>query len=139
MDLELKVIAGSFSVCKLRDYSAVDPGSSFCFTGRTDEECSLVCLADDVPEETLERSDGWRAFRVVGTLDFSLIGILSDISGILAENRIGIFAVSTYDTDYILTKEDDFGPALEALSRNGYRIKGQGGEAVEPEKRISGK
>ena len=67
--------------------------------------------------------DGWRAFRVAGTLDFSLVGILSNISGALAENSIGIFAVSTYDTDYILTKEKNFAHALKVLEERSYEIK----------------
>ena len=58
-----------------------------------------MCLTKDVPPNATERDDGWRTFRIQGTLDFSLIGILSEISGILADNKIGIFAVSTYNTD----------------------------------------
>ena len=66
--------------------------------------------------------DGWRAFRIQGVLDFSLIGILADISRILAENKIGIFAISTFNTDYILTKEENYQKALDVLSRAGYTI-----------------
>ena len=97
-------------------------GSAFFFVGRTDEEISLVCRTVDVPPNTIERSDGWRAFRIKGTLDFSLVGILARISSILAESRIGIFAVSTYNTDYILVREADFGSALSALEARGYEI-----------------
>ena len=94
----------------------------FCFTGKTDEEISLVCKTEDVPENTLERDDGWKGFRITGVLDFSLIGILSKISSILAENKIGIFAVSTYNTDYIFVKEENFGKAINALKDSGYDI-----------------
>ena len=80
----------------------------FVFTGSTDQEKSLVCPADIIPENIIVRDDGWRAFRICGVLDFSLIGILSKLSGILAENGIALFAVSTYNTDYILVKEYDF-------------------------------
>lgn len=66
---------------------------------------------------------GWKAFRIQGVLDFSLIGILSKISGILADNKIGIFAVSTYNTDYVLTKEENFEKAIEVLENKGYDIK----------------
>ncbi|MBO6115435.1 MAG: ACT domain-containing protein, partial [Lachnospiraceae bacterium] len=66
---------------------------------------------------------GWRGFRIQGVLDFSLIGILSGISTILADNKIGIFAVSTYNTDYILVKEENFIKALEVLAKEGYEIK----------------
>ena len=61
-------------------------------------------------------------FRIQGVLDFSLIGILADISRILAENKIGIFVISTFNTDYILTKEENYQKALDALSRAGYKI-----------------
>ena len=71
----------------------------------------------------VERDDGWKAFRIQGVLDFSLIGILSRISAILAENKIGIFAVSTYNTDYILVKKENYQRALKALETQGYMIK----------------
>lgn len=111
------------SVCKVEDYSQVDICRPFCFTGSTDEEFSLVCPTDMVPGNTTERDDGWRAFRIVGVLDFSLVGILAGISEILAENRIGLFAVSTYNTDYILTKTENFERALDVLRNAGYAIR----------------
>ncbi len=120
--MTIKRINGEFSVCKLRDYSEVDLNVKYCFVGKTDEEHSLVCLTTDVPEHVLEREDGWRAFRIEGVLDFSLIGILARISGLLAEQSIGIFVVSTYQTDYILTKKEQFERALEVLSRAGYAL-----------------
>ena len=119
----LTVLTETFSICKLKDYSKVDLSQPFVFTGSTDEERSLVCPTSLVPSDTLERSDGWRAIRVEGTLDFSLVGILADISGILAKGSIGIFAVSTYNTDYVLTKSDRFEEALRLLSASGYGIK----------------
>lgn len=127
MDDEVNVVLEplevELSVCKVEDYSQVDLSQPFCFTGATDEELSLVCPTVSVPENTTARDDGWRAFRIVGTLDFSLIGILSRISRILASSDIGIFAVSTYNTDYILTKEENYGKALDVLKDSGYTIK----------------
>ena len=120
--MELKKLPDTFSVCKVEDYSLVDEHTAFCFTATTDEEHSLVCPTDSVPANTTERKDGWRAFRIQGVLDFSLIGILADISRILAENKIGIFAISTFNTDYILTKEENYQKALDVLSRAGYTI-----------------
>ncbi len=119
----LEVLAPRFSVCKAADYSGVDLARPFCFTGATDEENSLVCPEELVPENTTERDDGWRGFRITGQLDFALIGILARISAILAANEIGIFAVSTFNTDYIFTKEANFDRALEALADAGYEIK----------------
>lgn len=90
--------------------------------GKTDEEKSLVCLTNHVPSNVSEKGDGWKAFHIQGTLDFSLIGILSKISGILAENKISVFAISTYNTDYVLTKKENYQKAIETLSNAGYKI-----------------
>ena len=120
--ITLKTLDVKLSVCKVEDYSKVDITKPFTFTGITDEELSLVCPVGDVPGNTTERDDGWRAFRIVGILDFSLIGILSKISAVLADNGVGIFAISTYNTDYILTKEENFEKALKVLAEAGYEI-----------------
>ena len=111
-----------FSVCKVPDYSGIDIDQPFVFTGRTDEEKSLVCPTELVPGNASARDDGWRAFRISVQMDFALIGILARISKILADHGIGIFAVSTFDTDYILTKEENFEKALAALAQEGYGI-----------------
>lgn len=105
------------SVCKVTDYTQIDLEHPFVFTGSTDEEKSLVCPTDLVPENTLIREDGWRAFRISGQLDFSLVGILAQISKTLADAGIGIFAVSTYNTDYILVKAENYSKALELLEQ----------------------
>lgn len=120
--MELKIIETDFSICKVADYSQVDLEQEYCFTGKTDEENSLVCPSEYVPANVLERDDGWRAFRIQGVLDFSLIGILSKIATMLAENEIGIFVVSTYNTDYVLTKSENFGRTIRILSENDYQI-----------------
>ncbi len=122
--MEIKKIDHDFSVCKVEDYSFVDLDTEYSFIGKTDEEKSLVCLTGDVPPNVTEREDGWRAFRIQGILDFSMIGVLSGISEILAENEIGIFVVSTFNTDYVLTKKEDYPKALEALGNAGYKITG---------------
>ena len=119
---QIELIDVPLSVCKVEDYTGIDIEQPFVFTGSTDEEKSLVCPTAFAPENTIARDDGWRAFRICGMLDFSLIGILSRISGILAENKIGIFAVSTYNTDYILVKEENSARALQALGQAGYTI-----------------
>jgi len=120
--VEIKILDYDFSVCKVADYSSVNFESQYCFIGKTDEENSLVCITNDVPVNATERDDGWRAFRIKGILDFSLIGILSKISTLLAENKIGIFAISTYNTDYILTKKGNFDKAIDILLKAGYHI-----------------
>jgi len=120
--MELKKLEQRLTVCKVASVEDIDLSSELYFIGRTDEELSLVCRTEDTPIHTLERDDGWRGFRIQGVLDFSLIGILSKLSSILAEHRIGIFAVSTYNTDYILVKEENFERALEILSSEGYSV-----------------
>jgi hypothetical protein len=112
----------TFSVCKVADYSETDLSQPFVFTGSTDEEKSLVCPVSLVPANVTERDDGWRALRICGILDFSLIGILAGVSKVLADHKIGIFAISTYNTDYVLTKEENFEKAVFALREAGYRI-----------------
>lgn len=119
----LETLRPRFSICKVVDYSGVDLMKPFCFTGTTDEENSLVCPESLVPENTTERDDGWKGFRIIGQLDFSLIGILARISKILAEGGIGIFALSTYNTDYILTKEENFEKAMKVLKNAGYEVR----------------
>ena len=118
----IETIEHTFSICKVKDFSQVDPNVQFTFISKTDEENSLVCPTEMVPSNTIERNDGWKAFRVQGTLALSLIGILSAISKVLADNGIGIFAISTFDTDYILVKEVDLDRALAALAKAGDEI-----------------
>lgn len=120
--MELKTIDYELTVCKVTELAGINTESDFYFIGKTDEELSLVCKTEDTPQNTIERDDGWRGFRIQGVLDFSLIGILAKLSGILAEHKIGIFAVSTYNTDYILVKEENYERALGVLASEGYSI-----------------
>ena len=120
--MELQTLPYDLSVCKARSARDLDLDAEIYFIGKTDEELSLVCRTQDVPRAVLARDDGWRAFRIQGVLDFSLIGILSQISSVLAENKIGLFAVSTYNTDYILVKQEHFDRALSVLQAAGYAV-----------------
>ena len=120
--LHLRRLPGEFTVCKVEKAGDLPLDAEFCFVGKTDEEISLVCRTEDAPENTTEREDGWKGFRVEGVLDFSLIGILSKLTTVLAENRIGLFAVSTFNTDYILVKEENFDRAAVALKAAGVGV-----------------
>lgn len=120
--MELKRLSHNLTVCKVRSIKDIDLDTGFFFIGKTDEEISLVCKTENVPADTVEREDGWKGFRIQGVLDFSLIGILSKLSSILAENKIGIFAVSTYNTDYILVKSENFDKAMRVLTEQGYLV-----------------
>lgn len=120
--MELEVLPDELTVCQVTDLNDINFKSVFYFIGRTDREISLVCPTRDTPSRTVAREDGWRGFRIRGTLDFSLVGVLSRLSGALAESGIGIFAVSTYDTDYILVKKEHLNLSLDVLAAKGYNI-----------------
>lgn len=120
--MEIKRIDEDFSICKIADYSFVDLEAAYCFIGKIDEEKSLVCLTKDCPPNVIAREDGWKAFRIQGVLDFSLIGILSMLSSLLAKHKISIFALSTFNTDYILIKKENDQKALDLLKSEGYQI-----------------
>ena len=124
--MKIKPLKQKFSICKLKQIPPTST-SDIVFYARTDEEISMVCETDKVPRDLLEEnsSDDWRAFRIAGTLDFSLTGILARISKILADNSIGIFAVSTFNTDYILVKEENFNRALDILVESDYEVEGR--------------
>ncbi|MCQ2555202.1 MAG: ACT domain-containing protein [Clostridia bacterium] len=120
--MKLKEIKYDLSVAKVNSTDDIDTDMEFFFAGKTDEEISLVCPTDKVPEEATARDDGWKAFRIQGMLDFSLIGILSKISVFLADNEISIFAVSTFNTDYVLVKKENFEKAKRVLLSAGYEF-----------------
>ena len=120
--MELKKIDKNLTVCKVKELHPSDFEGELYFIGKTDEELSLVCLTENAPQDTLEREDGWKGFRIQGVLDFALVGILAPIATLLADNKIGIFAVSTYNTDYILVKDENFDRAISVLSDAGYVI-----------------
>ena len=121
--MDIKVIDKEFAVCTINDVTDVNFNDEFCFVGKTDEELSLVCSSEFVPKNTIVCDSGWRAFRIEGILDFSLTGILARAADILANAKIPIFAVSTYNTDYILIKNEFFQKALDVLKENNYVIK----------------
>lgn len=120
--LQIEILPYDFTICKVTDYSDVNLEDDFCFTGKTDGEKSLVCRTDKTPANTTEREDGWSGFRIAGTLDFSLVGILADISRILASCGVSIFALSTFDTDYVLVKKKDLRTAVDALIHEGFDL-----------------
>ena len=120
--MRLQVIEGKFSVCKVENLRAVNFNVPWLFVGKTDVEISVVCLTADVPHATLAREDGWRALRVAEPMNFGLMGVLTGISTVLAQAGISIFAVSTFDTDYILIKGENLGLAQSALEAGGYTI-----------------
>lgn len=120
--MELRVLDFDFSICQVKNLADINFTDAYCFVAKTPDEISLVCPSLHVPNDVVKRDDGWKGFRIAGVLDFSLVGILSKISLVLAEQSIPIFAVSSFNTDYILVRRASFGKAIEALEQKGYVI-----------------
>ena len=120
--MTIRPLPQCFTVCQIDSIEKADLAAPFTFLSRTDEEISLVCPTNLCPAETVKREDGWKGFGICGVLDFSLIGILAKIASLLAENGISIFALSTYNTDYVLVKEENFSRALALLQNAGWVI-----------------
>ncbi len=122
--MQLKVLDNKLKVVKMKADNTVPEivfNKKFYSITKTEEELSIVVDEDvNIQGEIVEYN--WRAIKIVGMLDFSLIGILSKISTILAKDKISIFAISTYNTDYILVKEDKLKNAIDALKKNEYEF-----------------
>ncbi|WP_368741722.1 ACT domain-containing protein [Enterococcus casseliflavus] len=118
--MKLTLLAPSFSVIQVERIDPLILKIVPLFFAHTSEELSLVLPTANVPAETLNREDGWKAMKIIGVLDFSLIGIIAKISSLLAEESISIFAVSTFNTDYILIKEHQVEQARTVLTANDY-------------------
>ena len=118
--MHLEALDFRLTVCKVATMADANADDGFFFLARTGEEISLVCRTEDAPRATVARDDGWRAFRVKGSMDFSMVGVLARLAGVLAGRHIPIFAVSTFNTDYVLVKEADFARALAALAEAGF-------------------
>ena len=122
--LTLSTLPGVFAVCRLDPASPV-PGwatpDGFIAIVRTAEELSIVCAEQAVPRGvTCQR--GWRGLKVAGPLDFALTGVLASLTTPLAEAGVSIFAISTYDTDYVLVQEGQLDAAIDTLRRAGFAV-----------------
>ena len=120
--MRLAVLDGAYTVCKIWDIGQVNWSGELTFLGCTPEEKSLVCETIRVPSGAQKREDGWRALRVEGTLEFSLVGVLSGITAALAAAKVSVFCVSTFDTDYVLVKETALETAVSTLKNAGYAV-----------------
>jgi uncharacterized protein len=124
--LTISILPERLAVCRLSPDAALDhaalSGNLWSIT-RTADELSVVLPEENVQPGWLSE-DGWRALKVLGPLDFSLVGILSQLSGALAAADVSLFALSTYDTDYILVKETDLTTSVRALESIGCRLTG---------------
>lgn len=122
--LTLKLLKEKYGVCRLAEDDLIPEwakDSDFFSITKTLDELSIVCTQSKIPDNIKYEKD-WRILKIEGPLDFSLIGILSKISMILAKNQISIFAISTYDTDYILVKDKDITNAVTSLVNEKYEV-----------------
>jgi hypothetical protein len=121
----LVALEGSYAVCRLDAGSALPAwagGGPFVSVSRTAEELSVVCREDAVPEDVrCER--GWRCLRVAGTLDLALVGVLASLLGPLADAGVSVFVVCTFDTDYLLVREENLQRAAVVLRRAGHIVR----------------
>ena len=137
MSLNLSVSEHEFAVCRLPSHAPYPPSwirlssdgrSSFLSVTRTVDELSVVCRQDCVALSNDDLNDerkieyGWKCIKVQGPLDFGLTGVLASLAGPLAEAKIPIFAVSTYDTDYLLLKQEYEEAAIETLTAKGHKF-----------------
>jgi len=122
--LELDILPGAYAICRwpageaLPDWVSQD---GFVSVTRTPTELSAVCAAEAVPAGTVCEGP-WRIFAVRGPLDFGLTGVMASMASPLAEAGVSLFAVSTYDTDYVLVRAGDLDRAAQALRRAGHRV-----------------
>jgi uncharacterized protein len=133
MNLTLSVLPGRYAICRLGGGDALPAwaavstaprdagGGAFVSITRTEDELSIVCPEASVPE-TARCDRGWRCLKVAGPLDLSMTGVLAGLASPLAESEVNIFAVSTFDTDYLLVKDGRLSVALGTLIRAGHRI-----------------
>ncbi len=122
--MKLKILEKSFAVCRLEPNSNIPTwalASPFFSLSRTETEFSVVCEESLVPSE-VRAETGWRILQVVGTLDFNLTGILASIVNPLAEAKISIFSISTFDTDYVLVKDFSLDLSCRVLRSKGMEI-----------------
>jgi uncharacterized protein len=122
--MKLQELPEILAVCRLDPQSEIPSWtlkSRFFSITKTSDELSIVCEQTLVPSNIKAETD-WMGFRVVGTLDFSLTGILAAIANPLAQEKISIFAISTFDTDYVLIKSATWESAKQVLQKAGFNF-----------------
>lgn len=113
--MKIQLLPDKFTVCQLDAVDLVNLEDDFVFLAKTDEEISLVCRSQAAPSPTQAEEDGWRGLKICGAMDFSLIGIISRLTSVLAAEDIPVFVISTFNTDYFFVKDEDLSKALYVL------------------------
>jgi len=122
--LDLHLLEGPYAVCQLEATAQVPAwaeGEGFLSISRASDELTIVCPQKRVPPGVKAERD-WRCFRLLGPFDFALTGILAAVLNPLAQAGVGVFAVSTYNTDYVLIKSERLNQGIMALSQAGHRV-----------------
>lgn len=125
--MDLKLLENEYAVYKFPVNYEIEKtiyGNDFVSVTKTEDELSIVAVSGSLDHFT-EKEDGWRILKINEILDFSLTGILSKISAVLAGSKISIFALSTYNTDYIMIKNNRLDEAIKVLEKNNYGISGK--------------
>jgi uncharacterized protein len=122
--LELMLLPDRLCVCRLNapDESDLRAASGLFSVTRTEDELSVICPEEDAPPAATDVSGAWRALKVRGPLDHSSVGVLASLAGPLADAGVALFPLATFDTDYVLVKEDDVERAQSALEAAGHRV-----------------
>jgi len=121
---KLRILPGRMAVCRLSPTAPIPDWagtSSLLAFVRTKDELCVVCAEGDVPAN-ITAEPGWRTLQVQGPLDFSQVGVLASLATVLAEANISLFALSTFDTDYLLVKQSHLERAVEALTQAGHQV-----------------
>ena len=122
--LKLSLLEDFFGICVFENNAPIPDwvvAASFCSITRTEKELTVVCPQNIIPAD-IEHERDWRCFRIDGSFDLNQIGVISSLAAPLAQAGISIFVVSSYDTDYILVKEEKVEQAIAVLSGDGHSI-----------------
>lgn len=120
--MDLKIINKNFSICKLKHVNSELLKKEFTFLAKTDTEISLICETCYVPDDTISVEHDWACFRIAEDAAFEKYGMIAFLARIIAEEKTGILVVATYDTDYILIKQNKWEDVKNALVKEGCKF-----------------
>ena len=120
--MDLKMIGKKFVICQLENFDEVDFNQDYTFTAKTKEEYSVICPEEMAPKKCIQIEHGWNCFRIAEDAAFAKYGMIVFLADVVAKQKTGILVVATYDTDYILIKEEKMEQVKEALVKEGCRF-----------------